>query len=952
MRIRIHYHRSDRNYAPWSVWLWPDDYAGQLVNFSESDDYGRIATVELPGHHKRVGFVIRSQSWQKDIEHDRYIEEFTEGEGEIWLRDGDPRVYSAPPPELRARVRAFTQAVMTVHYYRFDQDYTGWNLWVWHGSEPGRQVDFSAADAFGVLARVDLQQVTDAGELGLIIRRSVVGSPWAEKDGEEDRFVPLYRLDDEGNLHIWLMQSDGRVYYSPRDVDRTPRITRARIDEDRVISVEVNIPVKLCPEKGGGFRLYRSGEEEPLAEAIALGDLKKLRLVAANPLDLEASYELTHPTHGRAPVSFGRIFDSPTFAQRFTYTSSDLGAVYTPTATTFRVWAPTAQGISVKLYDKGEGGTGRAYPLQKDVQGTWVGHVRGDLHGRYYTYVVKHHDGEYEVVDPYARGAGVNGRRGMVVDPARTNPPGWERDQRPPLAAPTDAVIYELHVRDFSIHPASGIVNKGKYLGIVEPDTRGPDGAATGLAHLKELGITHLHLLPVFDFSSVDESRPEAAYNWGYDPLHYNVPEGSYATDPHSGEVRMRELKAMVMGLHKAGIRVIMDVVYNHTAHSKDSNFNRLVPGYYYRMRQDGRFSNGSGCGNELADERPMVRKFIVDSVAYWAREYHIDGFRFDLMGLHHIETMRAVRTALDEIDPTIIVYGEGWAAADSTLPANVRAVKDNTSQLKGIASFSDDIRDAVKGHVFHQHLPGFVQGKGSVEAVKFGITAAVYHPQVDYSKAGVGRGPWAVEPSQCITYTEAHDNLTLWDKLAASCPGEPEGERIKMQKLANALILTSQGIAFLHAGQDFARTKHGDSNSYQSPDSVNRLDWARKVRYREIFDYTKGLIALRRAHPAFRLQSAAEIQAKLTFLKMPSTQMVGYFLGPHAGGDSWGLIVVLFNAEPQPIAIKLCPGRWGTVVDENRVELEPFGETADQTVEVAGRSCRVLVDLNSITEG
>lgn len=951
MRIRIHYHRRDKNYAHWNVWLWPENYAGQVVKFSESDDFGVIATAEIPGEHRRIGFVIRSHTWQKDVPHDRYIEHFVEGEGEVWLRDGDPKVYTAPPPELRAKVRAFDKATLTVHYYRYDQDYSGWNLWVWHGNEPGREVGFTAADAFGVVGRVEFSQITDAEEVGFVIRRSVGGNPWAEKDGEGDRFVSLYHLDGEGNLHIWLMQDDARVYLSPRDVDRTPKIVRAQIDEEQVISVEVNIPVKLSSQKGGGFRLFRDGEEEPLGEAMAIGDLTKLRLVALRPLDLEASYELTHLTHGRAQVGLGRVFDSPAFARLFTYTGSDLGAVYTPQSTAFRLWAPTAQQVSVKLYDQGQGGEGRLYPMHKDVQGTWLGKIRGDLHGRYYTYVVKHHSGEYEVVDPYARACGVNGERGMVVDLSRTNPPGWEKGQRPLACSPTDAVIYELHVRDFSIHPASGITNKGKYLGVVEPNTRGPDGVLTGLSHLKELGITHLHLLPVFDFATVDEARPEAGYNWGYDPLHYNIPEGSYATDPYNGAVRIREFKEMVQGLHQAGIRVIMDVVYNHTAKGMDSNFNHIVPGYYYRIRPDGLFSNGSGCGNELADERPMVRKFIVDSVTYWAREYKIDGFRFDLMGLHHIHTMQAVREALNEIDPSIIVYGEGWAAAESTLPGNVRAVKENTPQLPGVASFCDDFRDAVKGHVFHQHLPGFVQGGGGGEGVKFGIVGAIYHPQIDYGQANHGRGPWALEPSQCVNYAEAHDNLTLWDKLAASCPEAPEGERIKMQKLANAIVLTSQGIPFLHGGQDFARTKYGEDNSYQSPDRINRMDWPRKVRYREIFDYTQGLISLRRAHPAFRLQSASEIQAKLTFLPMPVPNMVGYFLGPHAGGDPWGLIVVILNANPKPVPVRLCPGRWGTVVDDSRAALEPFGEVLEQIVVVAGRSCRILVDLNSISD-
>ena len=572
--------------------------------------------------------------------------------------------------------------------------------------------------------------------------------------------------------------------------------------------------------------------------------------------------------------------------------------------------------------------------MTRDVHGTWVVVLPGELHGLYYNYLVTHHDTTEEAVDPYARSCGVNGERGMVVDLSRTNPPGWDTLVSPPLKHSLDSIIYELHVRDLSSHPQSGIKQKGKYLGVIEPNTVGPLGVSTGLAHLKELGVTHVHLMPVFDFATVDEEYPELSYNWGYDPLNYNIPEGSYSTNPRNGEVRIREFKQMVQGLKEAGLRVIMDVVYNHTYQSMDSHLNKLVPGYYYRFHPDGTFSNGSGCGNELADERSMVRKMIVDSVRYWVDEYKIDGFRFDLMGLHHIQTMKAVRRALDLINTDILIYGEGWSAGGSILPEEVRAGKGNTPKMPGIASFCNDMRDGIKGHVFHHLEPGFIQGGGLVETVKFGIVGAVYHPQMDYHRVIHSSTPWALKPGQAVIYTESHDNLTLWDKLLCTSAALGEEERIKMHKLANAIVLTSQGIPFLHAGQEFARTKGGDFNSYQSPIAINQLDWERKVEYSRSLTIRK-VVRLRKNHPAFRIPEAKEIQSKLTFLPMPAPNMIGYTLGPQANGDPWEWILVLFNGNGVGYEVPIPHKKWTVVVNEMRAGCEPLGLVTGPTVYV-----------------
>jgi pullulanase len=600
------------------------------------------------------------------------------------------------------------------------------------------------------------------------------------------------------------------------------------------------------------------------------------------------------------------------------YPGPDLGITWGPHATRFRVWAPGADALEVRIFQHDIGGEPfRVLPMRRGDQGTWTARAAGNWRNVYCTYAVTRGGAVAETVDPYARAVGANGRRAMIFDPRQTNPAGWARDRRPAFAQPTDAVIYELHVRDFSIHPRSGMKHPGKFLAFTEQGTRGPRGVATGVDHLVELGVTHVHLLPAFDYESVDETRPDRPqYNWGYDPQHYNTPEGSYATDPHDGRVRIREFKAMVQALHRAGIRVVMDVVYNHTFRGAESTFHQLVPGYYHRQDAQGGFSNGSGCGNETASERPMFRKFMVESLVYWAREYHIDGFRFDLMGLHDLGTMRAIRAALDQVDPTILLYGEGWTGGDSPLPAAQRVMKTQVRKLRGVAAFSDVFRDALKGSVFQHHERGFVSGaRGLEEAIKAGLVASTAHPQVAYPVGDDWRGPWAGEPGRCVSYDSCHDNHTLWDRLLLANPKADEVALIRMNKLCAALLLTAQGIAFLHAGEEFLRSKGGVENSYNRPDRVNRIDWGAKARHRAVFDYYRGLVALRRARPEFRLTSAGAIRRQLTFLKLPAG-VVGFHLRPAAGGD----VIAVFNATCKPVRIALPRGGpWGLLVDAQR---------------------------------
>lgn len=641
-------------------------------------------------------------------------------------------------------------------------------------------------------------------------------------------------------------------------------------------------------------------------------------------------------------------FDSSNY-ESFPYFEGDLGVKYTKSATSFKMWSPTANAVTLNLYEKGLVGD----PIQKlkmkpTENGTWSISVNKDLFGKFYTFQVKINDqllGETPGI--YATAVGANGKRGQIIDLKTTNPDGWETDKRPPLKELTDAILYEIHVRDISIAKNSGIKNKGKFLGLTEKGTVSEKGIKTGIDHIVELGVTHVHLLPSFDYHTIDETKlNEAQYNWGYDPQNYNVPEGSYSTDPHNGATRIKEFKQMVQAFHKRGIRVVLDVVYNHTFSGDESNFTLEVPHYYYRQNKDGGYSNASACGNETASERAMARKYIVESVLYWAKEYHLDGFRFDLMGIHDIETMNILAQRLkEEVDPSILIYGEGWNAADSPLPKEQQALKINTPKLKGVAAFSDDIRDALKGSVFYDDEIGFVQGnKNLAEAIKFGIVASTQHSQIKYSKVNYSKEAWAPTPSQTITYVSCHDNHTLYDKLKISQPDASLEEIKKMHKLTNAVIMTSQGIPFIHSGAELLRTKGGEHNSYNKPDAINQIDWDWKVENKDIFEYFQGLIAIRKAHPAFRMTSTDMIAKNLKFIDFKDELLVGYTISGNANNDSAKDIVVIFNANKNSknVTKYLPKDKWKVLVDGNKASANAIRTINEVTVD--GISALVLI--------
>ncbi len=643
------------------------------------------------------------------------------------------------------------------------------------------------------------------------------------------------------------------------------------------------------------------------------------------------------------------------FAAYPTYSGNDLEMTVSGGSTLFRLWSPKAEAALVNIYDNGHTGKPiEVLDMTADAAtGTWTAAVPRELYGMFYTFQVKD-NGRWldETPGVWAKAVGVGGNRAAIINMRQTDPIGWDTDHGPEVKHFTDVIIYEMHHRDMSMHPSSGIANKGKFLALTEHGTVSLQGLATGIDHLKELGITHVHILPSFDYSSVDETNLQYnTYNWGYDPQNYNVPEGSYSTNPSDPATRIREMKELVKALHDAGIGVVMDVVYNHTAVNDGSNFELTAPGYYHRHWDDGSYSNASGCGNETASERPQMADYIVNSVKYWAEEYHIDGFRFDLMAIHDAETMSRVARELKAVNPSIFVYGEGWTAGDSPLAAGRRALKENVSKMQGIAVFSDDIRDAVKGHYSDAADRGFASGKpGCEETVKIGIVASTAHPQVDYSKGNNSKFAYASSPEMIVNYVSCHDDLCLTDKLRKSMAGEPEENMLAAAKLAQTIVFTSQGTPFMFAGEEVWRDKKGVHNSYNSPDSINAIDWNNKAKYHDQFEYYAALAQLRREHPAFRMTSAEDIAKHLKFDKIDSAKMpnlISYSLLNHANGDPWREIKLVFNGADTARTVNIPRGNWMIIASEGKISPNgSLGTAKGGMMSVAPYSALILARL------
>ncbi|EEM83495.1 type I pullulanase [Bacillus thuringiensis] len=803
-----------------------------------------------------------------------------------------------------------------IHYKEKLGNTKDWNLWLWGENANGTSYEFTGEDEFGKYAKIKIEG--DYNRVGFIVRTN----EW-EKDGG-DRWIENIK---DGRAEVWILSGDEKVYNSKPSSDLS--IQKATIDSFHEITVTTNVPFNIKEKK---IEIEGIKIKNITPYDINSGDVtNKVKIITEQKIDLKQTYKVKIENLDDTNTEIGKVIRSEEFDNLFYYGGNDLGNIYTPQYTKFRVWAPTASEAKLVTYKKWSDKIGTEINMQKGEKGTWTAELKGNQKGLFYTYKVKIGDKWTEAVDPYARAASVNGDKGAVVDLEETNPKKWKANKKPKFKNPEDAIIYELHVRDLSIQPESGIKQKGKYLGVTEKGTKGPEGVKTGLDHIKDLGVTHVQFLPIFDYASVnEETLNEPQYNWGYDPKNFNVPEGSYSTNPYEPIVRITELKQMVQTLHDNNLRVVMDVVYNHMYNAAESNFHKLVPGYYYRYNEDGTFANGTGVGNDTASERKMMRKFMIDSVTYWAKEYNLDGFRFDLMGIHDYETMNEIRKAVNQIDPSIILHGEGWDL-NTPLAAELKANQKNAGKMKGIAHFNDNIRDGLKGSVFEEKENGFINGKENMEdRIKKGITAGI-----DYDK----NSSTYQDSEQVLTYVEAHDNHTLWDKLELTNSDDSDEVRKQMHKLSSSILLTSQGIPFLHAGQEFMRTKYGDHNSYKSPDSINQMDWLRRATFNNEVDYMKGLIELRKKYSAFRMTSADQIKTHVSFIDAPKNT-VTYTIE----GNKHEYFTVAHNANREAVEITLpFKGPWKVLVDGKQAGSKPLYVVHDNKIKIPALSSIVL---------
>lgn len=608
--------------------------------------------------------------------------------------------------------------------------------------------------------------------------------------------------------------------------------------------------------------------------------------------------------------------------------------VYTPEKTTFTFWSSVAEKMEVRLYNTYDASEFDVITLHEQEGDFWTATIKGDQVGKFYT-VCSYQNGEWGQESPgiFAKAVSVNGQRAAIIDMQTTNPEGWENDQRPAMTDPTEVVVYETHMRDFTIDATSGIANKGKFIAFTEQGTKTAEGLASGIDHLKELGITHIQILPMYDYGSIDETTLDLnKYNWGYDPVNYNVPEGGYSTNPYDPSTRIREAKTMIQALHAAGIRVIMDVVYNHTYSVEGCALGRVVPQYFYRMNEDGTYANGSGCGNETASDKEMMRQFMVESVCYWAREYHIDGFRFDLMGIHDQETMRQIRAALDEIDPSIITYGEGWAASSPAYPYEQLAMKQWTYTMPRVGAFSDDIRNALIGSPFDHHR-GFASGNtASRDAVRYGLVACP---------------DWSGEPMQHVSYITCHDNYCLRDRIEVAAAEETEATKLRMNKLAQTTVMVSQGMTFFYGGEELFRTKQGVENSYQSPDSINVIEWTNKQTYSDLFAYYREIIKIRRQHKGFRLGTAEMVKNHVEFPETTQEGLIIYRIKDLQGIDTASSLVVLLNGTAEAIEAEVPQATYTVLAQDAQANANGMGTIEGGKVQVAPYSATILAEIN-----
>ena len=848
---------------------------------------------------------------------------------------------------------AATDKKVIIHYQRQSASYNPWNVWMWYEGAAGQAFEFAKdgntylTDSFGAYGEWTLPASGTAQSIGFIIRTA----NW-DKDPDGDRFITQFKdVNGTPTAEIWL--KSGSKFIWTKQPSSQPSLLAAQVTGLKQLKLTFDNNVDINAEKSNFTIRSASGADVAIDNWSAItGNVSAGYTVFVNLVEqvrIGTAYTISHPVYGLQESDLGSLWDLQTFNDQYYYSGNDLGNTYLAAHTDFRVWAPTADSVDLVTYASATtpAADGVVYQMTQDVKGTWVKRLDGNQDGTIYVYRAHFAAKVNETIDPYARSVTINGDRGVVVDLDSTDPTGWVESTRPNNMSsgnPSDAVLYELHVRDLSIDTTSNIPanHKGKYLAFTDLGTKYTKGKAstlTGLSAIKDLGVTHVELLPVYDFGSVDETGAGNQFNWGYDPKNYNVPEGSYSTNAADPKARIRELKQAILAMHQNGLRVNMDVVYNHVQDSTNFAFEKLVPGYWYRRDATGTKTSGSGCGNDTATEHPMVSKFIQDSVKYWATEYKMDGFRFDLMGLIDISTMNKIRTQLNGVDPTIIMLGEGWDMG--TLPQNIRATQQNSAKIPGIGTFNAIIRDGMKGSVWDENALGWASGRyGDFASVQSGVVGNAPFPGL----AGAWIG--GIEPGQTINYIESHDNTTLADRLRKSMGMKvPMTTIAKVSKLATGMLFVSQGVPFIHAGQEFLRTKNFNHNSYNSTDEVNSLKWNQRITYASNVSYLKGLLSIRKAHKAFRIPEADSIVENLEFLDGTFGQ-IGYKINGKAVGDSWSSIVVLANSNQKKTASFDVPkGTYKLVVDANTA-----GTKTLKTIVVKGKSTgKVIVPALSM---
>jgi pullulanase len=828
-------------------------------------------------------------------------------------------------------VAAAEDLVLKLHYNRSDGAYDGWDVWLWADGQEGAGYAFEEEDGDMVATMVVAPGVTS---VGFIVRTE----DWT-KDIDADQFIDISEMVS-GTVHIYVESGvEGYTKEYGDDAVTGTKLKTAKYNDDGTISVSMT--GEISGDISQAFSV--SGKDGEIAVTdVTHGSDFYYTVTLAEELNDAKSYNITFDGAVYS-INMPIIYSTEAFEEAYTYDGDDLGATWTAEKTSFRVWAPTADEVVLNLYESGspyQSDLIESISMTADVNGTWVAEKDGDLNGTYYTYSVTIDGTTQEACDPYARTTGVNGKRAMVIDLDSTDPEGWENDTNPHAGESiNDAVIYELQLRDLSTDDEAGMDNVGKFLSLTETGTTTSSGISTGLDHIKELGVTHVHLLPIYDFGSVDETyKYDNLYNWGYDPVNYNVPEGSYSTDPYNGEVRVSEVKQMVQALHENGLSVVMDVVYNHVYSASEFCFNKLVPGYFSRINSDGSYSNGSGCGNDTASERSMVKKYIVDSVNYWADEYHIDGFRFDLVGLLDTETVNEIVETVHESHPDVIFYGEGWTLSTSVTKVGYDlATQTNSAETPGFAYFNDTIRDGLKGNVFNNNETGYVSGAQNMESTII--------------SSFLGNVSWCSSPSQTINYASCHDNLTLYDRLQVSRSDASEEDLIKMNNLAASIYMLSEGVPFMQAGEEILRSKPNgdgtyDSNSYSSGDEINSIKWSTldDEQYMNVFEYYKGLIAFRKAHGALRLSDAADVAEHVQSVEGLDANVVAFDITGGINDETADEIYVIYNANEEETTVSLPDGDWNVYINGEKAGTEILETVKEGSVTVSPISAMVLV--------